>query len=122
MAPEKNTPPEQADALPSEPLTADDFIRRAWTLHVKGNLKDSEADFRQAQSLEAHSVEAYYGLGLSLKLQQQNQPAVEAFEKAIELAKSSDVKEHRVRATMLSHLAIWHIYTIQSGAGQEPRP
>ncbi|HEX7972977.1 MAG TPA: tetratricopeptide repeat protein [Anaerolineales bacterium] len=122
MAPEKTPPPDQTETPASEPQTADDFIRRAWTLHVKGNLKDSEADFRQAQALDARSVEAYYGLGLSLKLQQHSQPALEAFQQAIELAKSSDVKEHRVRASMLSHLASWHVQTIQSGVGQEPMP
>jgi tetratricopeptide (TPR) repeat protein len=103
------------------PQTAEDFFQRAWSSYVKGDQISAEKDFQQALSRDSQSIEAYYGLGLTLKIQGRTEPALEAFEKAIELVKTGVMQDDRVRATMLRNLAEWHMNSIKQTPVQEEK-
>ena len=105
----------------SAPQTAEEYFQRAWGYYVKGDQNKAEQDFQQALSVDSQSVEAYYGLGLTLKMQGSLEPALQAFEKAIDLVKAGVMREDRVRATMLRNLAEWHIYSLKSGMNKEEK-
>jgi tetratricopeptide (TPR) repeat protein len=97
--------PENASQTGNTPSTADDFVAKGWANHVYGEHADSEANFRKALEINSQSAEAYYGLAMSLKSQNQLQPALEAFEKVIALINADQMKEDPVRASMLRNLA-----------------
>ena len=119
MSPEDSATPHPA---PPEPQSLEEFIRRGWMYHVHGDHIQAEADFRQAQTLDGGSAEAAYGLGLALKLQRKNEPAVQAFQKAKELIDGGALSYDASRGTMLRQLSSWHIQTIESGENVEPKP
>ena len=118
MSSDINTKP-QTEA---EPETIEDYLREGWSLHVQGEHARAERNFREAFSMEPLSVEASYGLGLSLKLQGQKQEALQVFQRTIDLINSGKMNEHPRRATMLRHLSTWHIRTISSEVHKEPEP
>jgi tetratricopeptide (TPR) repeat protein len=97
---------ENASPTGKPPSTADDFIAKGWANHVNGEHADSETNFRRALVIDPQSAEAYYGLAMTLKSLQQFQPALEAFEKVVELINSEQMKEDPLRASMLRSLAI----------------
>jgi tetratricopeptide (TPR) repeat protein len=97
----------------TEPQTPEDYIRRGWVFHVQGEHVQAEHDFRTVISMERLTVEGYYGLGLSLKLQRRYDMAVQAFQKALDLLEGNALSQDPARAVMLHHLADWHIMTIQ---------
>jgi Tfp pilus assembly protein PilF len=103
----------------SAPQTAEDYFQRAWSYYVKGDQNNAEQDFQQALLADSQSVEAYYGLGLTLKTQGSVEPALNAFEKAIDLVKAGVMQDDRVRATMLRNLAEWHINSLKSRINEE---
>jgi len=105
----------------SAPQTAEDYFQRAWSYYVKGDQNNAEQDFQQALLANSQSVEAYYGLGLTLKMQGSLEPALQAFEKAVDLVKAGVMHEDRVRATMLRNLAEWHINSLKSGVNEEEK-
>jgi tetratricopeptide (TPR) repeat protein len=104
------------------PQTAKDFFQRAWSSYVKGDQNSAEKDFQEALVTDSQSIEAYYGLGLTLKMQGRTEPALKAFEKAIELVKAGVMQDDRVRATMLRNLAEWHINSLKTPIGEEIQP
>jgi tetratricopeptide (TPR) repeat protein len=106
----------------SEPVTLEDFLLAGWDAYAKHDQTLAENSFRQAQSLDENSVEAAYGLGLALKMQQRGEPAVEAFQRVIDLIQNGSLQDDLSRASMLRHLSNWHILMIRSGLGQEPQP
>lgn len=118
--------------MPPEPIetqqpdskleSKEDFLRQGWFFHVQGDHRQAEKNFRKAISMDAQSIEGLYGLGLSLKLQNSGEEAEQVFQQTIELINSGGMNEHPRRATMLRHLAVWHIQRIQSGEDQEPKP
>jgi tetratricopeptide (TPR) repeat protein len=97
--------PENATPAGNNPSTADDFVAQGWTNHVNGEHANSEANFRKALEINAQSIEAYYGLAMALKSQNQLQPAVEAFEKVAALINADQMKEDPARASILRNLA-----------------
>jgi tetratricopeptide (TPR) repeat protein len=97
--------PENATPADSNPSTADDFVTRGWAEHVNGEHANSEASFRKALELNAQSTDAYYGLGMALKSQNQLQPAIQAFEKVISTINADQLKDEPARASMLRTLA-----------------
>jgi len=103
----------------STPQTAEDYYQRAWSAYVKGDQNSAEQDFQQALSADSQSAEAYYGLGLTLKLQGSFETALQAFEKAIDLLNPGVMQNDRVRATMLHNLAEWHINSLKSALNKE---
>jgi tetratricopeptide (TPR) repeat protein len=99
MSPENATPTE------NNPSTADDFVAKGWSEHVNGEHAESEASFRKALELNAQSIEAYYGLAMALKSQNQLQPAIEAFEKVVVGISTDQLKDESARLSMLRSLA-----------------
>jgi tetratricopeptide (TPR) repeat protein len=114
MTPESTTP------SGNNPSTTDDFIDRGWIHHVNGEHADAEASFRKALESNSQSIEAYYGLGMALKTQNQLQPALEAFEKVIALINADQMKDNPARASILRNLAQTQIQFIRRQA--EPHP
>ncbi len=110
---------EMAPDVFSAPHTVEDFVRNGWTLHVKGDYKAAEADFRKALSKNPRSVEATYGLGMSLKLQGRAEEAVQAFKKTQEMIEAGELKSDPPRATILKSLSESHVLLIQSGLDLE---
>jgi tetratricopeptide (TPR) repeat protein len=88
-------------------------IREGWVLKAAGKLDDAEAKFRKAISANPESVEAYYGLALTLKLQGRRQDSIKSFERVIELVEG-DFPDH-VRGSMLRRLSMGHINQLSSG-------
>ena len=121
MAPDKNEPAPVVEEV-SEPQTRDDFIRRAWTLHVRGEYEQAEADFRKAIEIDPDSVEGYYGLGMSLKIQRRVEDSIKAFEAALEKIKSGATTEDPARTAMLRHMSGVQIMLLKKGDTQEPSP
>jgi tetratricopeptide (TPR) repeat protein len=97
--------PENATPTGSNPSTADDFVTQGWAEHVNGEHANSEASFRKALELNAQSIEAYYGLAMALKSQNQLQPATEAFEKVVAGINADQMKNDPARASILRNLA-----------------
>lgn len=62
-------------------------IGEAWGLHRNNQNEEAAAAFRELTQVDEHSVDAYYGLGLSLRAMGQREDAVEAFRRAYNLAK-----------------------------------
>ena len=106
MPPEANKP---AEIPVKAPENVKEFIEQGWRLHVQKDYTRSEADFRKALSLDNSSIEAYYGLGLSLKMQGQNADALEALQTVIKLVESKSIHEDPNRITMLRRLTEAHI-------------
>lgn len=97
---------DNAASAEGAPSTADDFVTRGWRNHVNGEHADSEANFRKALEIDSQSVEAYYGLAMALKSQDQYQPALKALEQVVALVNADQMKESPIRASMLRTLAI----------------
>ena len=105
--------PENATPTGNNPSTADDFFTQGWAEHVNGEHANSEASFRKALELNSQLIEAYYGLAMALKSQNQLQPAMEAFEKVIAAINADQMKEDPARASILRNLAITQIEFIR---------
>jgi tetratricopeptide (TPR) repeat protein len=118
MSPDKKPPAEPV----IEPQSAEDYMHRAWTLHVQGDYTASEADFRKALSMNPELVEAHYGLGMSYKIRQQSEPAIEEFEKTIQLLENHPIPDDPARTSMLQHLSESHIALLKKGFDEEPAP
>ena len=81
-----------------------DYVRAAWSHQAKREFAQAKEIFQKALELDAGSVDAQYGLAMTLKMLDQQGPAVTAFEKVISLLKESE-PEDKVRADMLVRLA-----------------
>lgn len=98
----------------SKPATSEaEFISKGWALKSSGKFDDAEANFRKAISLNPESVEAYYGLGMTLKAMDRRQDSIQSFEKVLELIDSGI--EDQSRGAMLHRLAVAHINLLRSG-------
>jgi len=99
----------------STPMTAEDHMQRGWIQHAKDKLHASaEESFRQAIDLNPRLIDAYYGLGLSLKAMSRPQEAIEVFQKVVELI-DSGVVDDPTRSAMLRRLSIGHINQMRGG-------
>jgi tetratricopeptide (TPR) repeat protein len=95
------------------PVSASEYVSKAWEQKSSGKLDDAEASFRKAISLETGSVEAYYGLALIFKIQDRRQESIKSFEKVIDLI--DDHFEDKVRGQMLQRLSKGHINQMSGG-------
>jgi tetratricopeptide (TPR) repeat protein len=104
--------PDLSKPLPESlenPQTPEEYIHRGWSLHIRNEFKDSEASFRKALELDPDSVEAAYGIGMSLRVQGKEEEANQYFQKTLDILNSDSVKMDPARATMFRHLAETHI-------------
>jgi cytochrome c-type biogenesis protein CcmH/NrfG len=113
---DSNLTPPVADSSGQE------ILRQGWRAYVDGRQPDAESEFRQVLSREPENVEAWYALGLALKLQRKNAEAITAFQKVITLIQTGGLVEDPNRGTMLRHISEWHVETLRAGQNQEPQP
>ena len=97
-----------------EPKDGEGYLRRGWAFHAKGMNSEAEADFNQALTLNADSVDANYALGLTKKAQGQNEAALEYFQKALNLIVAGKVEEG-TQPEMLRRLTLAHINELSNG-------
>ncbi len=100
---------EQVAAQPDNALA---HLNLAWGLHYNNQPEEAVAEFQRALDLDVNSVDAYYGLGLSLKRLNKREETRQAFEKAMALASQIEDQD---RGKMLSRLAVGHIHEMESG-------
>ena len=64
--------------------------------------------------MKPNSINAYYGLGLILKVQGRKQESIDAFNKVIELLETDPIEE-QARSEMLRRLSKAHINQMTTG-------
>ncbi len=96
------------------PQSAADFLRLGWVFHGKSNEIAAEENFRKAISLSPALIDAFYGLGLTLKAQGRRQEAVKTFGEVISLL-DTDISIDRTRRAILRRLTLGHINLLESG-------
>ena len=94
--------------------TADEFLKRGMAYYARKQYENAEKDLRTAISLNEELIDAYYSLGMVLKAAFQEDEAVQAFEKVLDLLNSGLVKNSDQLA-MLRRLAKGHINEIKTG-------
>ena len=94
--------------------TADEFLKRGMAYYARKQYENAEKDLRTAISLNEELIDAYYSLGIVLKAAFQEDEAVQAFEKVLDLLNSGLVKNSDQLA-MLRRLAKGHINEIKTG-------
>ncbi len=110
---EENTPA-IVDPTTIEPQNADEYVKRAYAFHARGQYDKADQDLRQAISMDAHSSEAYYALGLNLKSMGRKEEAIQAFQQSLDYISQLE-KEDTTRAHMLSRLIKGHINQLTKG-------
>jgi tetratricopeptide (TPR) repeat protein len=99
-----------------DPRTVREYHERGWIYHTQGNYPQAEADFREALAKNNRFAEAYFGLGLVLKLQGERGKSREAFEKAVSLLGYEGVKDDPTRAVMLRKMAQAHLENLEEAS------
>jgi tetratricopeptide (TPR) repeat protein len=94
--------------------SAADFTQQGWLYYGEGEAGAAEQSFRTAISLSPGLIDAYYGLGLALKVQGVKPEAIQAFTKVVELL-NREVANEPTRNQMLRRLAKGQINLLQSG-------
>lgn len=87
-----------------QPQTAAEFVRRGWQNHSRKLYAEAEEDFRKALSLDHDLIDAWYGLGMTLKARRQREGARDSFQQVIRRLEEPQ-GDDRVRAKMLRRLA-----------------
>jgi len=82
-----------------QPQSVDEYLRQGWANYGRGDLPAAEERFRKAISLGPALIDAFYGLGLTLKAQERREEAVEIFLKLIDLLEK-DTTLDNIRRTM----------------------
>jgi len=90
-----------------------DFINAGWKFHTEGNDQDAEQQFNKALTIDQESIEAYYGMGIVMKSQDNITAMVTNFEKVIQLV--DQIEGDRAKAEMLRRLAMGHINQARNG-------
>jgi len=89
------------------------FINAGWKFHTEENDQVAEQQFNKALAIDPESIEAYYGLGIVMKNQDNITSMVNNFEKVIQLV--DYIEEDRAKAEMLRRLAMGHINQARNG-------
>lgn len=92
-----------------------DAIAAGWAAQVHGQYAEAEKQFRQALAGDGSLADAWYGLGMSLKSQQQKEGAIQAFERAAEILAFEKNPSNPSRASMMRLLARGHINQLNNG-------
>jgi tetratricopeptide (TPR) repeat protein len=104
----------KADPAEITPQTMADYIKRGYAYHARKDFGKADEDFRKAISMDASSSEAYYALGLNLKVQGRNEEALKAFQQALDYMNKLE-EQDSVRAHMLSRITKGHINQLSTG-------
>ena len=101
-------------AVMDQPTDTASYIRRGYAFYESSKFDEAAQDFRKAFDLDSTSVDAVYGLGMSLKAAGKTDDAVTAFKSAIALIDKGVVAD-KSRARILRRLALGHVNQITSG-------
>lgn len=96
------------------PQSVADYLRRGYAFYARSKFPQAEDDFRKAISLDPHSVDSIYALGMTLKAEKKIDESVQTFKQAIAIIKSG-VLEDKIRGDMLKRLAMGHINEMTEG-------
>jgi tetratricopeptide (TPR) repeat protein len=102
------------DITKDQPQSVDEYLRQGWGHYGRGDLTAAEERFRKAISLGPALIDAFYGLGLTLKAQGRKEEAVEIFLKLVVLLEK-DTSMDSVRRTMLQRLTQGQINLLKFG-------
>jgi tetratricopeptide (TPR) repeat protein len=106
-------PPVDPAAM-EQPTDTAAYLRRGYAFYGTSQYEEANEDFRRALDLDPTTVDAVYGLGMSLKALGKKEEAVAAFTKAIGLIDQGIVSD-KSRARILRRLALGHINEINTG-------
>lgn len=106
--------PESLHDMPDEPKSLDELSRKGWAAHAKGEHSAAEKHFREAIAKHPKAIDAYYGMGLTLKAEGKREEAIDVFNKVLELL-NEGVEETKSRAEMMRRLTTGHINQIEKG-------
>jgi cytochrome c-type biogenesis protein CcmH/NrfG len=98
--------------IAADPNNVDGFCNLGWGFYGARQYADAIQAFNDALKLDAGSVDALYGLGLSLKESGAGEDAVPVFARVMKLAPQ---KEQGARGRMLARLSRGHINLIRKG-------
>ncbi len=102
------------DLYVENPSSAEDFLKRAWVSHARGEHSDAERDLRKALDKKPDLMDAHYALGLVFKAQGRKEDAIKTFREALRLAERR-MSEEPARDTMVRRLASGHISELTEG-------
>lgn len=103
-----------------QPQTAPEFTRRGWQNHSRKLYAQAEEDFRKALSLDNNLVDAWYGLGMTLKALRQKEGARESFQQVLQCLEEHQGND-RVRIEMLRRLATAQLDLLTHLKGEDDR-
>jgi tetratricopeptide (TPR) repeat protein len=106
--------PEALGDAPEEPKSLDELSRKGWAAHAQGEHSAAERYFREAIAKHPRAVDAYYGMGLTLKAEGKRDDAINTFNKVLELL-NEGAEESKSRAEMMRRLTKGHINQMQKG-------
>ncbi len=89
-----------------------DYAERGYLYFSQKKYDQAKEDFRHVLGMDAFNLEAWYGLGLTLKGAGNNAEAVNAFEHVLNLL--GYVEDHQ-RANVLGRLVKGHINQLKTG-------
>jgi tetratricopeptide (TPR) repeat protein len=89
-----------------------EYNLRGWLFYSHQNYEKAVSDFRRVLKKNNNEVDAWYGLGLSLKFAGSSTEAVDAFNKVLGLIKTMEDKQ---RKNVLERLAKGQVNQIQTG-------
>jgi tetratricopeptide (TPR) repeat protein len=89
-----------------------EYNLRGWLFYSHQNYEKAVSDFRRVLEKNNNEVDAWYGLGLSLKFAGSSTEAVDAFNKVLGLIKTMEDKQ---RKNVLERLAKGQVNQIQTG-------
>lgn len=98
----------------SEPKTAKEYFNRGMAHYARNQYSEGVSDMRKAISLDREYIDAYYGLGMILKAQDNKEDATKAFNQTLDLLEKKK-DEKNVAIDMLKRLAKGHINEINLG-------
>ena len=103
--------PENLDAPTSEQENSelDQWLAQAWRHVANQNYAQAESLFRQALKAYPQANQAAYGLGLSLKMTNRPQEAIQSFQQALDLLERQEATDDAARRTMLRRLVSAHL-------------
>jgi tetratricopeptide (TPR) repeat protein len=92
--------------------TAEEIYQRGWAYYAVGDYPHAETDLREALHQDQNNMDAYYALGMTLKITGDKTGALAAFQ---QVAALSQLHSDSVRGRMVRRLALGHIHEIETG-------
>lgn len=103
--------PENPDTLSSQQENSelDQWLAQAWKHVVNQEYAQAESLFRQTLNAYPQSYQAVYGLGLSLKMTNRPQKAIQSFQQTLDILEKQEATDDSARRTMLRRLVTAHL-------------